>query len=511
MKNFRLINVLFKIKLLTPISIYRLSVAFFKNGINLMTLLHFAGKKYPQHVALVDDDGTLTYKELLEQSMRTAYALKEKVSFQSGQKVGFFCSNHASLVKGIFAVSRLGGDIYLLNPEMSENQLHDMEKRYHFDLLIYDGEKSSLVEPLKCKKLVSYHDSLPAINNHLHIEFSEAQTLPKTSAGQIVLQTSGTTGIPKNAAHKPSLFNYLNPFVAFIQRLKILNYHTAHIATPIYHGYGIAVLLLFIPLGKKLVITKKFDPKKACALIYEHHVEMITVVPLMLPKMLQTNVNQLGSLSCIASGGAKLSPKLIEQTFRDLGHVLYNLYGTSEAGLNFIATPEDLAYSPGTVGQKIQGMQLKILDRNMNQVEKGKVGQFCIKNDWSISTKKSPWIQTGDLGYQDKNRYYFLCGRVDDMIISGGENVYPLEVEQVLYGHPQIEDAAVIGIDDELFGQRLKAFILLVEGASFSEEQLSQWLSSKLARYQQPKDIKIVDRLPYTTLGKLDRTRLKSW
>jgi fatty-acyl-CoA synthase len=157
---------------------------------------------------------------------------------------------------------------------------------------------------------MSNHHDLPAINNFLNSGVNETQSLPRTSVSKIALQTSGTTGVSKDAAHKPSLFNYLNPFVAFIKRLRILNYNTAYIGTPIYHGYGLAVLLLFIPLGKKAVISSGFDAKKACRLIREHHIEVITVVPLMLQKMLRTNAKDLKSLACIASGGAKLSTKL---------------------------------------------------------------------------------------------------------------------------------------------------------------------------------------------------------
>lgn len=225
--------------------------------------------------------------------------------------------------------------------------------------------------------------------------------------------------------------------------------------------------------------------------------------------MLQTNAGDLKSLACIASGGAKLSIKLAEETFKELGGVLYNLYGTSEAGLNFIATPQDLLYSASTIGKKINGMRLKVLDVNMNKVENGKIGQLCIENDWSMSSRNSTWIETGDLGYRDKNGYCFLCGRTDDMIVSGGENVHPIEVEQVLIKHFFVKDAAVIGIDDHQFGQRLKAFVLPSEDGILREDELLEWLRLRVARFQMPKEITFVDHMPYTPLGKLDKKQLK--
>jgi acyl-CoA synthetase (AMP-forming)/AMP-acid ligase II len=383
--------------------------------------------------------------------------------------------------------------------------------RHHFDLLIYDTELSSIIAQSHFAngRILSYHHSLPAINNFLLSNSNEKQPLRRISASKIVLQTSGTTGASKDVAHQPSLFNYLNPFAAFIKRLRILNYHTAYISTPIYHGYGLAVLLLFIPLGKKAVISCGFNPEKACRLIREHHVEVVTVVPLMLQKMLQTNTADLKSLACIASGGAKLSTGLVKETFKELGGVLYNLYGTSEAGLNFIATPKDLIYSPSTVGKKINGMKLNVIDDHMNQVESGKIGRLFIRNNWSMSNRNRSWIETGDLGYRDEKGYYFLCGRTDDMVVSGGENVYPIEVEQVLMKHPFIEDVAIIGMDDTQFGQRLKAFVLPVKNASLTEEELLEWLRSRVARFQLPKEIKFVGEMPYTPLGKLDKKQLK--
>lgn len=509
MKVYKLIYVLYKIRLLSPLALLQLTSAIYKYGINLMALLNFSARTYGENIALVDEQETLTYKQLFAQSEELSVVLRGRYHLARGKKAGFLCKNHASLVKAIFAVSLSGADLYLLNAEMSKGQLNNILERQDFDLLIYDEELSSLLEQTSYTKakMLSYHDTFPAINNLLSASIYEKQKRHRTSSGKLVLLTGGTTGNAKEAAHKPSLFNYLDPFSGFLTRLKILNYHTAYIATPIYHGYGVAVLLLFCALGKKMVIHRGFDAEKACRLIREHQVDVVTVVPLMLHKMLKSNVDDLKSLSCIASGGAELNPKLVKETLRQLGDVLYNLYGTSEAGLNIIAAPQDLIYSAHTIGRKIEGVRLVIVDDLKEEVEIGKVGQFCIKNKWSL--RNVTWIETGDLGYRDEKGYYFLCGRADSMIVSAGENVYPLEVEQVLLTHPGVEDAAVIGIRDEHFGQRLKAFVLLAPYADTTREELFEWLRPRLARFQLPKEIIFVDHLPYTPLGKLDKKLLK--
>jgi len=510
MRIYKLLYILYKIKLLSPLSLFRLATAIYTNGINLLALLQFSAKSAGSRTALIDEQETLTYSELFEQSKELSVSLVEMYQLGSGKKVGLICRNHASLIKTIFAVSATGADIYLLNAEMSEIQLNSILEQHHFDLLVIDEERSHALEHSTHTHaiLMSYHHTLPAINNLTPTTYSSNKKR-RSSAGKLVLFTGGTTGHAKQAVHKPSLFNYLDPFYAFLNRLKILNYDTAYIATPIYHGYGVAVLLLFSALGKKVIVRRRFNAEIACSLIREHQVEVVTVVPLMLHKMLKTNVGDLKSLACIASGGAELNPKLIQETLSQLGEVLYNLYGTSEAGLNMIATPQDLAYSRCTIGKKINGVDLKILDEHKKEVKLGMIGQFCIKNKWSIRNGANTWIETGDLGYQDKEGYYYLCGRTDSMIVSAGENVYPLEVEQVLLTHPLVEDASVIGVNDEHFGKRLKAFVLLAPGAETKTDEIMEWLRPRLSRFQIPKEIVLVDDLPYTSLGKLDKKQLK--
>lgn len=511
MNIIRMIYIFYKIKLLSPTGLYRLISSIRKYGINIMALLGFAARTHGDQVALVDENETLTYKQLLSQSRNLATLLHQNYHIQSGQKVGFICRNHGSLVKSLFAVSQLGADIYLLNVEMSKSQFNFLLIRYDFDFLIYDREWEPIIEQsgYAKDKLLSYHDHLPTISKFVNDNMNEELRLQRTSLGKLVILTGGTTGKSKTAAHQPSVFNYLNPFITLIARLKLLKYKTAYIATPIYHGYGVAILLLLIAMGKKMVIYSRFDADKACRLIHEHQVEVVTVVPLMIHKMLSHHPDSLKSLACIASGGAELNPKLVAETFNKLGNILYNLYGTSEAGLNMIATPQDLKYAATTIGRKITGARLKIVDDHKNEVRIGEVGQFCIKNKWSRTNGPSSWIETGDLGYRDDKGYYYLCGRIDDLVVSAGENVYPIEVEQALIKHPCVQDVAVIGISDEHFGQRLKAFIVLDPSSSMTAEELLTWLRPQVARFQLPKEVVFIDEMPYTSLGKIDRKQLR--
>ncbi|MDQ0058687.1 AMP-binding protein [Paenibacillus harenae] len=508
MPMLALLSVLLRMKLLTPAGLYRLLFVICRYGINLMALLKLAASSHGDRIALTDDRETLSYKQLLDQSERLTVQLREHYGLGSRSKVGMLCRNHASLVKSIFAASMTGADIYLMNADMSTDQFNRLMDDHSFDLLIIEEELTTFVEQSSYTgaSVRSYHDRLPAISNLIYAS-TDGQSKPKrkwprTSTGKLMLLTGGTTGRAKKVAHKPSLFRYLPPFSSMLTKLRLLHYSTVYIATPIYHGYGVAVLLLFVALGKKSVITAVFHAEKACRLITEHQVEVVTVVPLMVDKMLRERAGDLKSLACIASGGAELSPRLASEVSSKLGDVLFNLYGTSESGLNIIATPQDLKYSSNTIGQLIKGVRLKVLDSNMREVGAGEIGQFCVRRNRSV------WIKTGDMGYRDERGYYFLKGRVDDMIVSAGENVYPSELEQILFQHPLIVDAAVVGIRDEQFGQRLKAVVQLMPGVELTAEALTEWLRGRAARYQMPKEIVFVEQLAHTPLGKRDKKHL---
>ena len=509
----RLAEVMVKLRMFTPQGLYRLVSAMFRYGINVMALLNIAKRTYGAAPALVDDHGELSYRQLFSESERLAQILQERYQLGSGRKVGLLCSNHAALVKSLFAVSQTGADIYLLNVEMSVEGLHDLQREHGFDLVIHDAQWTAPLEQSVYTKdtLHSYHDRLPAIDN-LYRHTSSDLNFPvrRASTSRFMLLTGGTTGKAKRVPHKPSLFHYLNPFATMLARMRLTRYSVAYIATPIYHGYGLAILLLWITLGKKMVLTQRFDAEKACHLIQEQGVEVVTVVPLMLDKMLKQDAASLRSLACIASGGDKLRPKLAAEVADQLGAVLYNLYGTSEAGLVSVATPQELDRDAGTIGRGIQGLRLRIRTEEGLEAEAGSVGQLCVSGSgWRLG-RGTRWITTGDLAYRDGQGYFYLCGRVDDLVVSAGENVYPIELERILMHHPAVEDAAVIGVADEQFGQRLKAYVQAGPGAGLTEAELMDWLRPRVARYQMPREIAFLRQMPYTHLGKQDKKQLQN-
>ncbi|MFD2114220.1 class I adenylate-forming enzyme family protein [Paenibacillus yanchengensis] len=513
----KILSVLLKLKLLSPMGWFYLIRAIYKSGINLMVILHFADKVYGSATAVVDEQETLSYRQLTIDTEQLAVYLQQNYQVKQGSKVAIICNNQINLVKAIFASAQLGAHIYLLHAEMSTEQWEQTSQQLSFDLIICDDEKCPIIMSASyVQEAIAQgesHSRLILSTNDMNILKKESHlktaTLKRSFGSKLIVLTGGTTGIAKTVAHQPSIMHYIYPFFAFITRLQLTKYKHAYIATPIYHGYGLAMLLLLLFMGKKIVLQKKFQADIACKLIEAHEVEFISVVPTMITKMLQTSEASLFTVRCMASGGAELPVTLVEKVQQLFGAILYNLYGTSESGTVMIATPEDLHYSPATIGKPMYGAHIQIQNDHGEEVDDKQIGQLFIKSRWSKYSDRKRWIATGDLGYRDTAGHYFLCGRIDDQIVSGGENVYPFDVEQQLLAHSDVVGVAVIGVYDEIFGQRLRAYVELTPSSTVTEKELLVWLRSKLARYQLPRDIVIMEQLPYTALGKMDKKKLR--
>lgn len=507
------IRELYKAGLLSLPGLYRLTGSFAGTGINPMALLCYAAKCKPHAPALTDERETIVYDELYAQCMGLAAVLQRDHRVGQKQKVALLCRNHASLVRALFAVSGLGAHVYLLNVEMSATQLAALVQQHSFDLLIHDAdlEENVVLSGHTGRTLYAYHTTNNSVDAICH---SSAHRMPgvrgRARAGNIVVLSGGTTGGYKTAARKPGILNFVRPLCALLANAQLAERRSVYIATPIYHGYGLAAMFLAVLVGSHAYLHQRFDAGAACALIAENRLEVVALVPLMLQRMLAHDAAALECLECIISGGAALAPALVRQTGERLGKVLFDLYGTSEAGICIMATPADLAYAPESIGRPIAGVEVRILDADNRATTEGMPGRICIKNAWSVSDAAGTWIETGDMGHMDAEGYIYLCGRVDDMIVSGGENVYPVTLEHALLLHPHVREAAVLGVSDAEFGQRLRAFVVLDETNRVGEVTIREWLAKQVARYQLPRDIILLPELPYTPLGKPDKKKLRS-
>lgn len=500
------LRLLIKLNILTPRGLYTLIQSVRTNGINLMALLGFSAKLYPQRIAVKDDRCTLTYAQLYQQSRNIASALCHRRQLKPGDKVALICRNHASLLKSLFACSYTGADIYLLNTEINLRQFTAFIDKHQFEVIIHDANIAPLLAEARFSGTAIPADSNDTLSIESYVQTSDP--LPrqiKYGPGKIIVLTSGSTGDFKAAARKPSLFAFLNPLYALLTKLELFHYRSIYIATPVYHGFGLATLSIATLMGATVYLTRKFDADKASHLIDHHQIEVITLVPLMLSRMLYSSADKLLSLCCIISGGAQLQPRLVTDTRAQLGDKLFNLYGTSEAGICTIATPQDLAHSASTIGLPIEGLTIQLLDSQtgLPVYAHNVIGRLAIKCPWAAQNNGTQ-IETGDLGFYDADGYYYLSGRADSMVVCGGENVYPVELEDAITQHPIISECVVIGIPNAEFGQRLKAFVVTQQPDSLTSEQLKLWLSTRIARYQMPEEIIFLHKIPLTPIGKPD-------
>jgi len=506
---FTLLKKLYRTRLLTLPGVLRLLEAVLATGANPMAMLRVAAKLHPERTAVIAEEERLSYRELWRQAEVLARVLHAEHGIQERQKVAIACRNHAAAIKTIFAISRLGAHVFLVNPEMSHDQLRALEESRRFDFYIYDEPLAPVFsEPAFGRKsLPSYHSTDASIDRLATRPDPPKRRLKRTKAGNIVVMTGGTTGQPKTASRKPTIVDFLPPFAALLTQIHLDNYRTVCIATPIYHGFGVAALFMGVMLGAQMHFVRRFDAGRVCEMIARHRIEAVAVVPLMLQRMLNRDAAALTSLRCIVTGGALLSPALARESLEKLGPTLFNLYGTSEGGFAIMATPVSLARKPESIGRPVRGVRARIVNEADQEVGDKVVGRLCVRSSWT--TNKKNWIETGDLAYRDAEGDIFLCGRVDDMIVSGGENVYPIELENVLVQHANIAAIAVVGVADAEFGQRLKAVVVTKKGRSLDQAALLEWLKPRVARHQMPAVVEFRDELPYTPLGKLDKKALQ--
>jgi fatty-acyl-CoA synthase len=288
-----------------------------------------------------------------------------------------------------------------------------------------------------------------------------------------------------------------------------------------FHALGFSGMILSVALASTLVLRRKFDPAATLDSLERNRASAMVVVPVMLQRMLDLGEEafegrDFSALKIIFVSGSALGPELAKRTMKRFGPVVYNLYGSTEIAYATIATPEDLEDEPGTVGKVVRGAVVKILDEDGNEASGGSTGRIFVGNTIQFEgytggeTKEqlAGLMSSGDVGHFDEKGRLFIDGRDDEMIVSGGENVFPAEVEELLASHEAIEEAAAIGVDDERFGQRLKAFVVVRDGAQLSEDEVKEYVRDNLARYKVPRKIVFVHELPRNPTGKVLKREL---
>lgn len=503
---------------LTPVKLARLPLQAVRFGATPALAGAISALRHPGRAAVIDERGALTYAELEARAAAQATALRALLGPE--EKIGILCRNHRGFVEATVAGSRLGHDVVFLNTDFSAPQLGRVLAAEGIAVLVHDEEFSPVVDAcgFTGERFLAWHDGEPSLPTLDDLARVEAEPLVAERAGRIVILTSGTTGPPKGAAHDFGPAALLSQGFGHLLRVPLRSGEPLLIGPPLFHGLGLTYLMTGLALGAPVVLLRRFDAATALRAVREHRAGALIAVPVMLQRMLDVQESfRLPSLRVVLSGGAALHPNLVRRFRRRFGEVLYNAYGASETGWAAIATPDDLRAAPGTVGRPTLGVRAQILDRDGRPVARGEIGTLFLNSGLDFrgytggGSKEivDGLISTGDLAHFDPEGRLFIDGRADDMIVSGGENVFPGEVEDLLEQHPGVAEVAVAGVDDEEFGQRLAAWVVRAPGSSVTEAELKAHVREQLARYKVPREISFVAELPRTTTGKVQHRVLK--
>ena len=504
-----------------PDKLWRIFLAWRHWGTTLPFGFATGAIRHPDRPAVIDERGALSYAEVHQRTTRLALALRDRLRPRA--RIGVLCRNHHGLLETIVAATKIGVDVVLLNTGLSGPQLNDVCREQRIGLLVLDGEFTEHLPhlPEDLDVLLGWTEGTTEHETLEHlIHTTPTGWLPKPARhSRVIVLTSGTTGTPKGA-RRPDPPG-LSPAAALLSRIPLKAGERVLICAPMFHTWGFAAFQLSTVLGATMVLQRKFAPERALRTTQRFRCTSLFAVPVMLQRILELPRETRQrydhrSLRVVAVSGSALPADLATRFQRTFGNVLYNLYGSTEVSWVSIATPQDLLAAPDTAGRPPLGTVVRVLDKNGNPVPPGVTGRIFAKNEMLFEgyTNGSGrevldgLMNTGDLGRFDTAGRLYVVGREDDMIISGGVNVYPQEAENVLIGHPAVDDVAVFGIPNPDLGEEVKAYVIRAPGAEATEEELVAWCREQMASYKYPRVVEFRDSLPMTATGKILKREL---
>lgn len=525
-------------------------------------LAHWAELR-PEAVAVIDADREVhyTYGELERRAAAVAAFLKESFGIGRGDRVAFLAENRIEHLDLLFACGALGAIFVPLNYRLTARELSVIVADAEPAVAFHEEKFSAVVESLREE---AGKGGAPAGRGG-GVQWRPAADLEPVVEGQApaggsggpgtggagaagpracapgpgapggrcwpvdledpwaLLYTGGTTGTPKGAvlSHRSITANAVNTIISWRLRPD----DRAPVFTPFFHTGGWNVFTLpLLYQGATVVLTRRFDPGRALELIARHRLTVVFMVPTMFQAMAdlpEFGRAELGSVRFFISGGAPC-PLPLYETYWERGFEFKQGYGLTEAGPNtFALHGTDVRRKPGSVGRPLLYVETRIVDDAGADVGPGEVGELLVRGPHVFSgywrrpeataevLGEDGWLRTGDLARRDEDGFYYIVDRRKQIIISGGENVYPLEVETVLHSHPDVSASAVFGVADPKWGEAVTAAVVLRPGARVGEEELRRWCRSELAGYKVPKRIHFLEALPQTPAGKIDKKALR--
>ena len=481
----------------------------------------------PDRIAVIDERESVSYAEIDRRSSIVAAALAER-GVGAGDAVALLARNSAAFIVAQVAASKLGCDILYVNTGFAGPQLGDVLEREKAAAVVADDEFADLLDEVSSAlpRLVAWvSDGKPPTDSIVGLVDAHgdapAPSLPSPGRdGRHIILTSGTTGTPKGAARgAPNLLAGVLEGLAVLEAIPYRARGVTVLAAPAFHAWGLGNLVIGMLLQSTLVMTRRFDPQRTLELVEEYRADTLAAVPVMCQRMLDVDKDiDTSSLRIVSLSGSALPPTLAIKFMDRFGDVLYSLYGSTEVAYVSVAQPHDLREAPDTAGRILRGVKVRLVDDADKDVEAGTTGRIFVGSAMQFEgytsgedkSRLGALTSIGDVGRIGEDGRLYVEGRDDDMIVSGGENVFPAEVEETLHRHPEVADVAVVGVDDEKFGQALVAHVVLRGGASASESELRGHVKQHLANYKVPREIVFRDELPRNETGKVLKRELKS-
>ncbi|MBF6463182.1 acyl-CoA synthetase [Nocardia puris] len=504
-----------------------------RSAVNVLKFGPFAGvvmhaaQTRPHAAAIVDERGELTYGQLDEQSNAFARGLRAQ-RVAPGDVVALLARDHRGMVLSMLAAGKLGVRVVLMNTGFAKPQFADVAAREKVKVVLHDSEFLDLMNaiPAEIPRVLTWVDdkdgadpSIPTVESLSAGRATDPLPAPAKPGGMVIL-TSGTTGTPKGAPR-----DRVSPFASaqFLDRVPLPNGGTMVMAAPIFHGTGLSQFTLGLALGNRVIFQqRRFNPEQTLANIQRYKADSLVVVPTMLQRILDLDERVLDSydvstIKVIFAAGSAIPPDVVTRTLDRFNDSLYNLYGSTECAVMTVATPADMRKSPTTAGRPPVGIRIVLLDENRKPITEPNVtGTIFVDNGFAFGGYTDGrnkeivdgMMSSGDVGHFDADGLLYIDGRDDDMIVSGGENVFPLEVENLIAGREDVFEAAVVGVDDREFGKRLRAFVVPGPESARDAQEIKDYVKANLARYKVPREVVFLDELPRNATGKLLRKPL---
>jgi len=499
----------------------------FPKGPTAILSVHAAHR--PEREALVDADVRFRYRELDEYVDRLARTLMAR-GMRRGDKLALMMRNGHRYLLAQWAALRIGAPVVQIGYRLKAGEVAHILDNAEPAVIIHDEDLTSVIdEAIKTSGRAPRCGTIktPREFDALQHERVDATLKPEgdgASAG-VMVYTSGTTGRPKGAARnfEKSLHDSV---LDFLGKVGVTTNERHLVVCPLYHSAAPAFVAMTYVVGGTVVMLEHFEPEAALAAIARERITSTLMVPTMLTRLaaLPEEVRRkydTSSLRWVMSAAAPLPTETARRIEEWMGPVLYNFYGSTETGIVTLAEPGEHTSRPGTIGRALLGNEIRLLDDAGHDVRPGEVGEIFVRNSMLVSgyhrdrdatskAMREGFFSVGDLGRVDAEGYYYLADRKHDMVISGGVNIYPWEIEQHLHTHPEILEAAVVGVPDPEWGESLRAFVVRRPGSSLDTAEIQRFCKSALADYKTPRSVVFLDALPRLPTGKVLKRELRT-